>query len=85
MDCNYYFFIYSFEISIKFVIDDDFQRLATHMLDVLLKLILFRRLVINRAPTILLGCCTTRINRKKYHKKKAEPPFLLRNCINGVG
>uniref|UniRef100_A0A0R3RP89 TFIIS N-terminal domain-containing protein n=1 Tax=Elaeophora elaphi TaxID=1147741 RepID=A0A0R3RP89_9BILA len=42
-----------------------------------------RRLVISRAPLILLNCCTSRINKKKCYKRKAEPPFLIRNCISG--
>ncbi|CAG9534073.1 unnamed protein product [Cercopithifilaria johnstoni] len=42
-----------------------------------------RQLVINRAPCILLNCCTPRISRKKCHKRKAEPPFLIRSCISG--
>ncbi|KAL4001655.1 hypothetical protein ACH3XW_0160 [Acanthocheilonema viteae] len=42
-----------------------------------------RRLVINCAPTVLLNCCIPPVSRKKCHKRKAEPPFLIRNCING--
>uniref|UniRef100_A0A915PFY9 Uncharacterized protein n=1 Tax=Setaria digitata TaxID=48799 RepID=A0A915PFY9_9BILA len=41
-----------------------------------------RRLAVSRAPSILLNFHTPRIS-KKSHKLKAEPPFLIRNCISG--
>ncbi|VDK72812.1 unnamed protein product [Litomosoides sigmodontis] len=42
-----------------------------------------RRLVIDRAPKVLLNCGTPRTITKKFHKRKVEPPFLIRNCISG--
>ncbi|KAK6100772.1 hypothetical protein QQG55_2020 [Brugia pahangi] len=42
-----------------------------------------RRLVINRGPSILSNCYATRVTKKKCHKRKAEPPFLIKNCISG--
>ncbi|EFO21485.1 hypothetical protein LOAG_07005 [Loa loa] len=42
-----------------------------------------RRLVINHSPSIPMNCHTPRISKKKCHKRKAEPPFLIRNCISG--
>ncbi|VDK64271.1 unnamed protein product [Onchocerca ochengi] len=42
-----------------------------------------RQLMIYCAPSILLNCHTPRNNKKKCRKRKAEPPFLIRNCIRG--